>query len=237
MAVDINDIMSVGKHPYFNEIPIKIFAKYVGENSARHYKEYLKQYNKLPRIYSNPFLLKPQAPPDDVLVLKHKALERKYQVVINQYSELSLMFHDTYKQITDACNSINSQIEHFDRYLSHHALRQDQVQSFSDDELPYRITIDELKSFLISYLGFESNSFIDYRPIVEQLDIVGSLMSISISECQLNRYIFFASLFFNDGSPLPPGYDHTIEEMDSPKLVEYIQRYRPILSIENKSQF
>lgn len=237
MAVDINDIISVGKHPFFSGIPLKIFAKYVGENSARHYKEYLKQYDKLPRISPNPFLLKPQAPPDDVLVLKHKALERKYQVVINQYSELSLMFRDTYKQITDACNSINSQIENFDRYLSHHALKQDQVQSFSDDELPYRITMDELKSFLISYLGFESNSFIDYRPIVEQLDIEGHLMSISISKCQYNKYVFTASLFFNDGSPLPAGYGHTIEVWDSRDLVEYIQRYKPILSIENKSQF
>lgn len=237
MTVDINDIVSIGKHPFFSGVPLKIFAKYVGENSARHYKEYLKQYDKLPKIRPKPFLQLPQTPPDDVLVLKHKALERKYQVVINQYSELSRMFYDTYKQLKDSCNSINSQIENFDRYLSHHALRQDQVKIFSDDELPYRITMDELKSFLISYLGFESNSLIDYRPIVEQLNIKGHLMSISISACEYTKDLYIASLFFNDGSPLPAGYGHTIEVWDSRDLVEYIQRYKPILSIENKSQF
>ena len=147
------------------------------------------------------------------------------------------MFYDTYKQLKDSCNSINSQIENFDRYLSHHALRQDQVKIFSDDELPYRITMDELKSFLISYLGFESNSLIDYRPIVEQLNIKGHLMSISISACEYTKDLYIASLFFNDGSPLPAGYGHTIEVWDSRDLVEYIQRYKPILSIENKSQF
>lgn len=80
----------------------------------------------------------------------------------------------------------------------------------------------------MSSLGFKLKTIIDHRPHLQRLDIVGSVMSICIYEYD---HVFFGSLFFNDETPLPSGYNHKTQVIDSAELVEYIQRYKPILSM------
>lgn len=238
MIFDIQDLIMYGKRNIFlDQVTMKLFTKYMGENAAEHYKSYGSERAKLPSLTPHPFNLPHVVPqtPDPVLVLKHKALECKYKSVIDLFSTFTKLLNDNYKQLVVTSNSLNKELEQLDRYLSHHCLSKTDIKCFSDDELPpYRITMDKLKSFLVSSLGFKLKTIIDHRPQVQQLDIVGSMMSIRIYEYD---YVFFGSLFFNDETPLPSGYNHKIEVIDSSELVEYIQRYKPILSILNKSQF